>query len=58
MRAHWVARSIVTSGKGLKNKWVCRACSKSCNATLPLNEEPDSNCNGGYEDERPKGHSR
>lgn len=52
MKAKWIAISLVTSGKVLKNKWVCRACDKNCNATLPLNEEPSNSCNGGYDEKR------
>ena len=48
----WRAYAIVNRGNGLKNKWSCSACSKKCEAVLPLNEAPSDKCNGGYENEK------
>lgn len=49
MKASWRAIKIIAVGnQPLKNKWHCSGCDKLCTATLPLNEAPDRNCNGGY----------
>ena len=37
---NWIAVSLVSQGKMLKNKWVCRGCDQNCSLLLGLNYEP------------------